>query len=135
MALLSYALSLGFLVNFISESVLVGFSTGAAVYIAATQLSKLFGIAGIHGHFFDRILDLTHHIGATNVWALSLGIGGLVILLVGERIFPRLPWALILVLGSIGLMHRQTLPLAGYALWAKSRADFLSRRCRSLHSR
>ncbi len=113
MALLSYALRLGFLVNFISESVLVGFSTGVAVYIAATQLSKLFGIAGIHGHFFDRILDLAHHIGGANVWALSLGIGSLVILLAGERIFPRLPWALILVLGSIGLMHSADLAARG----------------------
>jgi len=105
MALLSYALRLGFLVNFISESVLVGFSTGVAVYIAATQLSKLFGIPGIHGHFFDRILDLAHHIRATNIWAFSLGVTGIIILLIGERIFPRVPWALILVLGSIGLMH------------------------------
>ena len=113
MALLSYALRLGFLVNFISESVLVGFSTGVAVYIAATQLSKLFGIPGIHGHFFERILDLAHHIGATNVWAMGLGIGGLAILLVGERIFPRLPWALILVLGSIGLMHNADLAARG----------------------
>jgi MFS superfamily sulfate permease-like transporter len=84
---------LGFLVNFISESVLVGFSTGAAVYIASTQLSKLFGITGSHGHFLDRMLDLAHHIGATNVWALGLGIAGIVILLAGERAFPRLPWA------------------------------------------
>jgi sulfate permease, SulP family len=113
MALISYALRLGFLVNFISESVLVGFSTGVAVYIAATQLSKLFGIPGIHGHFFHRILDLGHHIGDANVWALSLGIGGLVILLAGERIFPKLPWALILVLGSIALMHTTGLASRG----------------------
>jgi sulfate permease, SulP family len=105
MALLSYALRLGFLVNFISESVLVGFSTGVAVYIAATQLSKLFGIPGIHGHLFDRILDLSRHISATNMWALGLGFSGIIILLIGERILPKVPWALILVLGSIGLMH------------------------------
>jgi sulfate permease, SulP family len=105
MALVSYGLRLGFLVNFISESVLVGFSTGAAVYIAATQLNKLFGVAGSHGHFLDRMLDLAHHIGATNVWALGLGIAGVAVLLAGERAFPRLPWALIVVLGSIGVMN------------------------------
>jgi SulP family sulfate permease len=105
MALVSYGLRLGFLVNFISESVLVGFSTGAAVYIAATQLNKLFGVAGSHGHFLDRMLDLAHHIGATNVWAMGLGIAGVAVLLAGERAFPRLPWALIVVLGSIGVMN------------------------------
>jgi sulfate permease, SulP family len=105
MALVSYGLRLGFLVNFISESVLVGFSTGAAVYIAATQLNKLFGVAGSHGHFLDRMLDLAHHIGATNVWALGLGVAGVIVLLAGERALPRLPWALIVVLGSIGVMN------------------------------
>jgi MFS superfamily sulfate permease-like transporter len=69
-----------------------------------TQLSKLFGITGSHGHFLDRMLDLAQHIGATNVWALGLGIAGVVVLLAGERAWPRLPWALFVVLGSIGLM-------------------------------
>jgi sulfate permease, SulP family len=105
MALVSYGLRLGFLVNFISESVLVGFSTGAAVYIAATQLSKLFGVAGSHGHFLNRMIDLAHHIGATNVWALGVGIAGVVVILVGEHAFPRLPWSLIVVLGSIAVMN------------------------------
>jgi sulfate permease, SulP family len=113
MALASYGLRLGFLVNFISDSVLVGFSTGASVYIAATQLNKLFGVPGSHGHFLDRMLDLAHHIGATNVWALGLGIAGIVILLAGERGFPRLPWALIVVLGSIGLMNATDLATRG----------------------
>src|SRR3984893_12466259 len=37
---------------FISDSVLVGFKTGAALYIASTQLPKLFGIEGVSGNFF-----------------------------------------------------------------------------------
>jgi high affinity sulfate transporter 1 len=104
MALAAYALKLGFLVNFISESVLVGFSTGAAVYIAATQISKLFGVPAGHGHFIQRMLDLAHSIGATNPWALGLGVGAIVFLFVGEKALPRLPWPLFVVLGSIGLM-------------------------------
>lgn len=45
-ALIARLLKLGFLVNFISEPVLLGFSSGAALYIGSTQLSKLFGIHG-----------------------------------------------------------------------------------------
>ena len=105
MALIAYALKLGFLVNFISESVLVGFSTGAALYIASTQLSKLFGIDASHGQFLERTLSVVQRIGDTNPWALGLGIAGIVVLVAGERRFPRWPWALILVLGSILLMN------------------------------
>ena len=40
---------------FISDAVLVGFKTGAALYIASTQLPKLFGIEGVSGNFFERV--------------------------------------------------------------------------------
>ncbi|MFH1117431.1 MAG: sulfate permease [Pseudomonadota bacterium] len=103
MAFTAYALRLGFLVNYISESVLVGFATGAGLYIASTQIAKLFGIAGSTGHFFERISYLVHHLGATNLWALSLGTAGLALIVVGERRSHRLPWPLMVVLGSIGL--------------------------------
>src|SRR5262245_23427148 len=40
---------------FISNPVLVGFKTGAALYIASTQLPKLFGLEGVTGNFFERV--------------------------------------------------------------------------------
>src|SRR5437870_4192793 len=42
----------GVIVNFISESVLVGFKCGIALFIASTQLPKLFGFKGSHGDFW-----------------------------------------------------------------------------------
>ena len=104
-AFVAYFLRLGVLMKFISESVLVGFSSGAALYIASTQLGKLFGIHGAEGEFIERISHLARHIGATNPWVLGLGLLALVILLTGEHLVPRLPWSLFIVLGSIGLMH------------------------------
>ena len=104
-AFVAYSLRLGVLMNFISESVLVGFSSGAALYIGASQLGKLFGIHDSQGQFIERISHLTRHIGETNPWALALGVAGIAILLSGERWKPKLPWALMIVLGSIGLMN------------------------------
>lgn len=104
-AVLAYFLRLGVLMNFISESVLVGFSSGAALYIASTQLSKLFGVHGVQGQFIERIYHLAQHIGEANPWALALGMAGIVVLVTGEWLVPRLPWSLIVVLGTIGLMH------------------------------
>src|SRR6266576_4578498 len=43
----------GVIVNFISESVLVGFKCGIALFIASTQLPKLFGFKGSHGDFWE----------------------------------------------------------------------------------
>lgn len=103
-AFVGYSLRLGFLMNFISESVLVGFSSGAALYIAASQLAKLFGIHGAQGQFLERISYLVQHIGETNPWALAFGVAGILVLLAGEHWLPRIPWALMIVLGSIGLM-------------------------------
>lgn len=103
-ALIAYSLRLGILMNFISESVLVGFSSGAALYIASTQLGKLFGIHGAQGQFIERISHITEHIGQVNPWALALGLAGIAILILGEHWAPKLPWALIVVLGSIGAM-------------------------------
>lgn len=101
MAFAARALKLGFLVNFISHSVLVGFSCGAALYIGSTQLGKLFGIGGAHGQFFERILHIFQHIGEANPWALLTGVGGILVILLGEHWFPRLPWALLVVVAAI----------------------------------
>ncbi len=99
MAFVARGLKLGFLVNFISDSVLVGFSCGASLFIASTQLGKFFGIGGSHGQFFERILYIVQHLGETNPWALLTGVVGILLILLGEHRFPRLPWAL-LVVGS-----------------------------------
>ncbi len=103
-AFLAYSLRLGVLMNFISESVLVGFSTGAALYIAGSQLGKLFGIHGAQGQLLERITHLVHHIGETNIWALVFGVSAIVVIVAGERWAPKMPWPLLTVLGSIGLM-------------------------------
>ncbi len=44
----------GVIVNFISESVMTGFKCGVALFLASTQLPKLFGFQGAHGDFWER---------------------------------------------------------------------------------
>src|SRR6476620_7352637 len=48
-ALIAWAVRAGAIVNFISESVMVGFKCGVALFLASTQLPKLFGLHGAHG--------------------------------------------------------------------------------------
>src|SRR5450756_116486 len=55
---LAWVLRLSVFVNFISDSILVGFKAGAALAIAATQLPKLFGVPGGGDNFFQRLWTL-----------------------------------------------------------------------------
>jgi SulP family sulfate permease len=58
MCVLAWLLRLSSLVDFISETILLGFKAGAALTIALTQLPKLFGVKGGGEHFFERIVIL-----------------------------------------------------------------------------
>ena len=54
-AFVAYALRAGSAVNFFSETVLVGFKCGLALYLASTQLPKLFGWAAGTGDFWENM--------------------------------------------------------------------------------
>ncbi|MGE3316902.1 MAG: SulP family inorganic anion transporter [Planctomycetaceae bacterium] len=90
----AYVLRLSALVNFISETILLGFKAGAALTIAMTQLPKLFGVPGGGDHFFERIAVLVSQLGDTNIVVLSFGLVVLATLLAGERMLPGRPVAL-----------------------------------------
>src|SRR5829696_3814720 len=62
----------GSAVNFISDSVMLGFKAGVALHLASTQLPKLFGVHGGHGDFWERIGVFLKHVGETNFTSLLL---------------------------------------------------------------
>jgi len=101
LAFLSWLVRAGMVVNFISETVLVGFKCGVALYLASTQLPKLFGFKGSHGDFWERISDFFSHLGETNLFALTVGASALATLLFGKRFFKNKPVALFMVIFSI----------------------------------
>jgi high affinity sulfate transporter 1 len=107
---LAWILSLGNVVNFISETVLVGFKCGAGLVIASTQLPKLFGFSSGGSNFFTRIIELVRDLGETNLPTLAVGLGALVLLILGDRLLPGRPVALFVVVISIVVMSY--LPLA-----------------------
>ena len=103
-AIISWMLRLGFIIRYISKTVLIGFVAGLALFIASGQLPILFGISGASGNFFQRISYLILHIDQTNFATLVVGVGGLLFLIIATKKFPKLPNTLILVLGSIILL-------------------------------
>ena len=62
---------------FISDAILVGFKTGAALYIASTQLPKLFGIEGVIGHALERFGHVVLSLHETHVFLLVVGLAAI----------------------------------------------------------
>ena len=91
----------GVIVNFISESVLVGFKAGVALYLASTQLPKLSGVAGAHGDFFEACAHLARHAHETNLASITLGLAALAVLVLGKLFWKHKPVALVVVAGGI----------------------------------
>ncbi len=100
-AFVAWLVRAGSAVNFISETVLLGFKCGVALHLASTQLPKLFGFKGGHGDFWERMGDFFHHLGETNVTALTLGVAALAALVLGKKLLPNKPVALFVVIAGI----------------------------------
>src|SRR5246127_1537225 len=101
LAFIAWLAKAGVIVNFISESVLVGFKCGIALFIASTQLPKLFGFKGSHGDFWERSGYFLSHLRETNTASLLLGLAALVVLLLGKRFLKNKPVALFVVIAGI----------------------------------
>jgi high affinity sulfate transporter 1 len=100
-AFIAWLARAGSAVNFISETVLIGFKAGVALHLASTQLPKLCGIKGGHGDFWDRMGDFFHHVSETNTTSLALGGAALAVLILGKKFLPNKPVALFVVIGGI----------------------------------
>jgi SulP family sulfate permease len=101
LAFIAWLAKAGVIVNFISESVLVGFKCGIALFIASTQLPKLFGFKGSHGDFWERSGYFFSHLRETNTASLLLGLAALGVLLLGKRFLKNKPVALFVVVAGI----------------------------------
>ena len=100
-ALIAWAVRAGAIVNFISESVMVGFKCGVALFLASTQLPKLFGIEGAHGDFWDNTRHFLNHLHETNFASLGIGLASLVALILSKVYLRHKPIALLVVICGI----------------------------------
>jgi len=116
LAFLAWLAKAGVIVNFISESVLVGFKCGIALFIASTQLPKLFGFKGGHGDFWERSGHFFSHLGETNTPSLLLGVAAFAVLLLGKRFLKNKPVALFLVIAGIIIASSMDLGRLGVKL-------------------
>lgn len=86
----------GGLTNFISHSVVIGFTSGAGILITVNQLKNFLGInIGKHSEFFEVLRHTVLHIGETNTIAFGLGLFTVIFILFSRKISTKIPGPLL----------------------------------------
>jgi sulfate permease, SulP family len=99
----AWVLRLGFVANFISEPVLIGFKAGIGVVIVVDQIPKLLGFHITRGPFHRNVAATVAHLTDTSLPTLAVALVMVAILVGFERFFPRVPAPLVAVaLGIAG---------------------------------
>ena len=94
---------LGSLVNFVSQSVVVGFTAGAAMLIATSQLKNFFGLTlAAGGRFLDTLGNFVRQVGDLDPYVTSVGMATLAASVLARHCLPRAPYMIIAMLvGSL----------------------------------
>lgn len=97
---------LGFIVNFLSHSVLVGFTSAAAIIIGFSQVKHVLGISIPRSEAFDETArEVVKAADQTHAATLILGLGSIALLLAMKRWMKQIPSALVLVVLTIAAVQ------------------------------
>jgi len=107
---------IGAVADFLSKPVLIGYMTGAALILMASQLDKLFGVKLRSADFFPRLAELAGKISQTHQPTLMFGLALLGVLLLLRRFAPRVPAALALFVIALGASIALDLERRGVAV-------------------
>jgi MFS superfamily sulfate permease-like transporter len=90
---------LGWIADFLSLPIVTGFLGGIGVIIIVHQLPSALGVSSSGTSVLQRLESLSHFLNHVSAWSVALALGTFIVLVVGEKISARLPWAL----GAIGV--------------------------------
>ena len=86
---------LGFLANFLSRAVLVGFVSGLGIEIFTSQVPKILGFSVEGEEWIEKVVGIIQGLPQTNPYSVVVGVGTIVIIRVLKRFAPRIPGALV----------------------------------------
>jgi high affinity sulfate transporter 1 len=92
---------LGFLADFLSRSVLIGFLTGVGIQVAMGQVAGMLGVDSGGGGTIEKFLGTLANVGDTSLTTLAVALSVLVVIVGCLKIDKRIPGALVAVIGSI----------------------------------
>jgi high affinity sulfate transporter 1 len=112
-------LRLGFVADFISEPVLVGFKAGIGIVIVVDQLPKLLGIHIDKESFLHNLLAIVHALPQASLATMAVGVAMIFLLVAMEHLLPRAPAPLIAVAAGIAGVALLDWPAFGVATVGK----------------
>ncbi len=112
--LLARLASLGFLANFLSRTVLVGFLTGVGIQVAAGQLPDMLGVTATGKNTLTKLWDTVSALPHLRRSDLAVSVGVIVIVLVARRITRKIPGPLIAAVTAISVSR--AVDLAGHGV-------------------
>jgi len=92
---------LGFLADFLSPTVLIGFLSGVGIQVAVGEISTMLGLPGGGQGTIQKVLADCRQLGGMNATSLALSAGVLAAVAVSRKISARIPGPLIAVVGAI----------------------------------
>jgi len=111
---LAFFLRLGFIANFISEPVLIGFKAGIGIVIVLDQLPKILGVHFPRGAFSHNVLAIVRSIPGASLPTLAVGLIMIALLVGLEHFLPRSPAPLVAV--AVGILGVRLLGLHAYGV-------------------
>jgi MFS superfamily sulfate permease-like transporter len=128
-------LKLGWIADFLSLPIVTGFLGGIGVIIIVHQLPSALGVTTGGSSIYQRLDALSHSLGHVSGWSIVLSFGTLILLLVGERVNARIPWALCAILLATILVVTLSLAQHGVAELGAVSAQLPTWRLRWLSSK
>ena len=116
MLLLARLAGLGFVANFLSRTVLVGFLTGVGIQVAAGQLPDMLGVPVARKQTLTTFLSTVRALPRVHPADVALSIGVILIVLVARRVTGRIPGPLIAVIIAITVSQAADLASRGVAV-------------------
>ena len=92
---------MGFLADFLSRTVLVGFLSGVGVQVALGEISSMLGLPGGGHDPIHKIINVLHQVEQTNFYALGVSVAVLAVIIGSKKISKKVPGALIAVTAAI----------------------------------
>ena len=99
--ILARLLRLGFLADFLSRSVLIGFLTGVGIQVAMGQVAGMLGVPPGTGGTISKFFGTLENIGDTSMTTLAVSLSVIAVIVGSRMINPKIPGALIAVIGSM----------------------------------
>ena len=101
LALLARVARLGFITDFLSKPILVGYIFGATLIVIGSQLGKMFGISLESDKFFQQVAELISRLDEAHLLTVAIGIVCMAALLIMRRVNRKIPGPLIVVVLAI----------------------------------